>query len=224
MSKRAIPISPELVLVDPDLAAAARASLPEPPDCLATRPRIQGEPTPSAVAPPHVGRVEDRPRARGRRGLLRSALTAGAWLVLAGVMATPLLAFLPPARAPSLVGALPIQPPQLSTRPPQPVVEEGIKDRSGSIIRWRPVSGASFYNVILVRGSQRVDLWPTLPRVRVANSSPSNLRSTPKMSYSWFVYPGFKPSKGKVRYGPLVAHGVVAVKPGTLRPEARREP
>ncbi len=43
-------LTPELVLVDPDLAARARAELADPPDCLAPKPR----PEPAIVAPAAV--------------------------------------------------------------------------------------------------------------------------------------------------------------------------
>lgn len=205
-------LSPELALVDPDLAAAARALLPEPADCLATRPRTQPRSTSGTAASvdPTSNVAEHRRTPRRAR---RNVVAAGAWLVLAGIVASPLLAFLPPTQAPTLVDALPVPQPASSAS------DGGVI--SGPTIRWRPVAGASLYNVILVDGSRRVDLWPTRPRVRVTRSRRANLRPTPTVRYSWFVYPGFKlPGRG-VRYGSVIAHGTIVVELGTLRSDVR---
>lgn len=78
-------ISPELALVDPVIATAARARLPDPPDCLARRP---------PTAPVEAGAAE--PEQRQRHRFLRAVGTTAAWVVICAVVTSPLLAFLPP--------------------------------------------------------------------------------------------------------------------------------
>ena len=205
------PISPELALVDPDLRAAARALLPEPADCLAVRPRAPRPlPQPQAAVAPARDTSEAR-RLRGPRRVLRGAVTAAAWVVLAGIVASPLLAFLPPSRAPSIVDAPSAEP------PPPATPNGGTRTVTGSTIRWHAVPGASQYNLILVRGSRRVDFWPTKPIARVTRAPRAGEAGMPVVTYSWFVYPVFRSSSGKVRYGKVVDHGAIAVRPGTLR-------
>jgi hypothetical protein len=72
------PISPELVLIDPELAARVRAA-------------------PVAGAAPPAPSTMSRPRARWRRRLVAPAAAAGA--VLGGLVASGLSAGTPPAAA-----------------------------------------------------------------------------------------------------------------------------
>jgi hypothetical protein len=202
------PISPELALVDPELAAAARLLLPEPADCLAPRPPTALEPAPIVRNEPIV--VTERvPRHKGGRGALRTVTAACAWIMLAGVAATPLLALLPPKNAPSVIDEYP---------PPRPMPRRSSGDTvtNDPTLRWRAVTGASFYNLILVHRSQRFDLWPTKPSARITRSKRS-VKPSDLTTYSWFVYPGYRPSSGKLRYGALIAHGSVRVRASDLR-------
>lgn len=114
-------ISPELVLVDSELGELLRELLPEPGDCLAPRPALQPSLTPVAIAPvvrvppsallqstPTTAAVDSvvpvavplpvpaRPRTvppRPRRARPRSRTQLLAWVAVAGVLASPLLAF-----------------------------------------------------------------------------------------------------------------------------------
>lgn len=75
-------------------------------------------------------------------------------------------------------------------------------------IAWRPVVGATAYDVILWRGSKRVlDLWPTAAHVTL----PARWRSggelvTPRSGLLWFVYPVLARSPEST-FGPLAASG-----------------
>jgi hypothetical protein len=70
------PLSPELVLVDPDLAARARAALPE----AAPRPvRPAPRPTPAATPAPEA-------ETRRHPYPLWARLTAAMWLVVLGIL------------------------------------------------------------------------------------------------------------------------------------------
>jgi hypothetical protein len=73
------PLSPELVLIDPDLAARARAALPALPPSVEFAPRPPG-PAPSAAAPaPH-------PAPARHPYPLWARMTAAMWLVVIGIL------------------------------------------------------------------------------------------------------------------------------------------
>lgn len=73
------------------------------------------------------------------------------------------------------------------------------------VLRWRPVRGAAFYNVIFWRdGARALDLWPTKATVRVPSG-----RLAPGR-YQWFVYPAFG-TKGERRYGKVAARGTLGL-------------
>jgi hypothetical protein len=61
------------------------------------------------------------------------------------------------------------------------------------LLAWTAVRGASYYNVVLVRGRRVFSAWPTrtrlkMPRAWTYHGRRYKLRSG---SYRWFVWPGF---------------------------------
>ena len=207
--------TPELVLVDPKLARVARAALPDPPDCLAPRePRVErpvGPPIPVRPVSAAPAPAESAPRfvrPPATRRTLHTVVTTAAWIVLAGVIVSPLLAFLPPRQEPTL------------SRTAQTVDRGKAKASPAPSLSWRAVPKADFYNLVLVRGGIRVDFRPQRPRRTIterAMTRAAHGRALPAGSYSWFVYPAFRRA-AKVRYGGVVAHGSVMVKPGPSPP------
>jgi hypothetical protein len=77
------PLSPELALVDPDLAARARAALP---DRVATSPRPPATPA-HAPGPPRQP-ASERPRTRSERprSPLWARLIATLWILVTGIL------------------------------------------------------------------------------------------------------------------------------------------
>lgn len=209
MSIGTSPISPELALVDSDLAAAARALLPDPGDCLAGRPVVEAHPPANGLPMSASVPAGERRRSSGGGGLER-ALAVAATFVLAAVVTAPLLAFLPPSQAPTLLDA-PV--PQRRSEPRD--VEASVV---GTRISWDPVPGSRFYNLVLVRGGQRVDFWPVAPSAAVIRERRREDSSRPFVTYSWFVYPAFSAGSRGFRYGTPVARGTIALRAGTLHP------
>ena len=73
------------------------------------------------------------------------------------------------------------------------------------LLVWTPVRGASYYNVVLVRGRRVFSAWPTrtrlkLPRAWTYHGRRYTLRSG---SYRWIVWPGFG-SLSAGRYGKML--------------------
>jgi hypothetical protein len=176
-------ISPELALVDEQLDSTARRELPDAPDCLASPERSSVEP---AVARAHS------PRGR------RAAVALVALLALLSIALGALFAQSRGAGEPAA--------PEASASSPSSETARRLT-RSGSPVelRWRPVRGASFYNVIFWRnGVRALDLWPRTASVRIPDG-----KLEPGV-YQWFVYPSFG-KVGSRRYGQVAARGTVRV-------------
>ncbi len=201
------PISPELALVDPELAERLRrrmlaedAALEADPPVITTVTPVPArspaasvaEPLrvaePAAVEPPS-GTADDE---HGRfatwrpRGVTLANGVATALVVLIALV--PLLAFLPPRQAPS-VGAradAATNAPQLRT------------------LSWPAQLDADYYVVQLLRQGKVV--WTSLPQEPTADL-PAALSSG---TYAWRVYSGFGPIDRNEHRGPI-ANGTFEV-------------
>jgi hypothetical protein len=212
------PISPELALVDPELAARARALLPDPAD------ERDHEPWPVAAAT-----RSRRPRVR-RDLLVRTA----AWLALpsialniAYIRADARIDSAPTVAAPSApTGTRPTRPPERSTAPaqktpprakPKPTravlgasVHKARRHAASAKLRWPAVANAAAFDVILWRGHRRVaDVWATERELALDDLACRTNMALPAGRYLWFVYPVLD-TKAR-RYGPLLKWGKVEV-------------
>ena len=213
------PISPELALVDP----ALRQHVP-------SIRHTQEERTLAVVAdvPPAItGALPPDAAARTWRRPSKSILAVGALAVVAGFAASTIL-------GPRLLqdrlssSGLKAAADGGAGRPARAVLPQreltqairrvNLKISANRPLRWTPVRYATFYDVVLMRGSSRVlDFWPrktelTLSTIRRRGGS--DLRAG---QYHWFVYPGFGRRRPRVSgstiYGKLIARGVLTVPP-----------
>ena len=218
------PLSPELVLVDPELAARARAALPE---------LRMDEVTPRPVAAP---RTVAAPRPRRRARALRTAtaivflasLTLNADLLVErrsaaraeSPPASSITPAVPKAKAPGGVkAAVEVRKPK--TSPPTLRLPKRPRSKtpavSHAVLRWAASSIARSYDVVLWRDHRRVlDVWTTRPHV--------DLRTLPCIQrrplaaggrYLWFVYPQLR-IRPQARFGRLIRWGVLDVPRGGL--------
>lgn len=74
------------------------------------------------------------------------------------------------------------------------------------LLRWAPFAKASYYNVQLWRGKQKVlSIWPSVPRLQLSASwtfDRKKQRLQPGV-YTWYVWPGLG-ARAAVRYGGLL--------------------
>lgn len=210
-TQRTPQVSPELVLIDPGLAAAARDALVAP-DTLAVlaRPRAAGLP------PAIVRRPQQQPRSRANtRVLVGVAAVLVLTLLLADVRVEvgrnraaaepvpapgapagagngPLGASPPPATKPA---GSPSGKPTTATVRPDGKVRPRARGQAQLGMRrlaWAPVANASAYRVELFRGAERVFVATTVdPQLNVParwtiEGRPEHL--TPG-EYRWYVWP-----------------------------------
>lgn len=225
------PISPELALVDAELAARARAALPgrvaddaiDPPPPSA--PIIPTPVVPSVVAatPMHADALAlaspvYEPTATSGRGtprLRRRTMTRVTTVIALSIALNVALVH----ELVSTSGATPVSSGPDTTddvsRPGPTKARAGEPDqvvapsRPGSRLRWRAVRGAVHYDLIIwsESGGRRIlDLFPRVPTALVPTTIEG--RKLPAGTYRWYVYPAFD-SGGETRYGALAASGVI---------------
>jgi hypothetical protein len=220
------PISPELALVDPELARRARALLP----------------VPAAVGVPREDAVAAAPRT-SRLRIRRDLLTrTAAWLAVPSIALNIAYIRTDSAAQPAPVSA----PPRVVTVSVAPRAPEGAPPttktrvrkrarpratRSGvasarhvkraparaakTELRWPHTARATAYDVILWRDHERVaDVWTTKPRVTVAELACKGKTPLAAGKYLWFVYPLVHARPW--RYGRLAKWGTLRV-PAKLR-------
>jgi hypothetical protein len=202
-------LSPELVLVDPELAEHARAQLHEP-GCF--RPRGAEPPRPLVtVAPPaEIAGASEQPSIEAfaqpagpgiTEPRMRARIVVGGWLVAfaAGLLVGGLaltLAGRDPAPAPATerqttVAPAPAAQPQATPTRPTTAAPSPTK-LTRKTLAWAPAAGAASYETALYRGSIQVfSARTTEPRVTI--SSPwrygGRLHRLEAGAYRWYVWP-----------------------------------
>jgi hypothetical protein len=86
---------------------------------------------------------------------------------------------------------------------------------SPPLLRWVPTKKATYYNVQLFFGKQKLlSKWPSVAHLELRRSwsyggTTHRLRAG---RYTWYVWPGFG-SRSKARYGPLLGQSTFVVVP-----------
>ena len=203
------PISPELVLVDPELAQRARALLPD------LSPR---ETAVTAAAPPAARTTWLRAR---RDGLVRVAAWAAVPSIALNValLRTDSAAEPAPVAAPSRVVTVTVAPIAPPTGPRHGVAaarhESELPSRPKAVsphgvLRWPRHTRAVAYDVVVWRAHRRIaDVWTPKPKIAVERVACDGARALAPGRYMWFVYPLVK-AKPR-RYGHLAKWGTFAV-------------
>jgi hypothetical protein len=96
---------------------------------------------------------------------------------------------------------------------------QGARVKGPPLLRWAHVRGASYYNVQLWKGKQKLlSLWPAGPSLRLKArwSYAGKAHRLLPGRYTWYVWPGLG-SRRDARYGPLLGSRVFVVpKPPAL--------
>src|SRR5262245_56941679 len=208
-------VSPELVLVDPGLAASARAALPDSPGRHARptaewlqsfrpdeRPIVSvptaGDDSREMVAP-------QKPRRRRLRMIVRAtvvlAVAAAAIAVVVRIPTTEPATDNPGVRTEPPAGAAPARPTEPPRAAPKPATGGKLKQPSTQLrvpqpaprrFAWAPSGGASGYHVELFRGSNLVFRTDTVKPQIVVPRRWRLKRRTYRLRpgvYRWYVWP-----------------------------------
>ena len=192
-------LSPELALIDPELAQKAREQLGDPP-----------RPQPAAQSfeqqPPPPPRRRRRRRALGVGTLAVLAVASGAGV---GIAARQLLNDDLPGSAKPSSSAPALTSPQ---RPAQTPVGGSAASESPRTFGWVPVERARYYRVSFFRGKTKIfETWPKRPPLVLPArwTYKGRAHRLGPGVYRWIVRPGFGPRRQE-RYGePIVDASLV---------------
>ena len=205
-------VSPELVLVDPVLAASARQWLPVATDSLALTTLASAQPSAPPTWEPVVALATAALDAADEPVSSSSRFRSRSWAVVAGVAAATVIGLLLPdvhiqvGRDPvSAETATTSKPPAGKSRSGQRAQQGGTQPPPSSNRRpgerqapqprrfaWAPAAGASGYHIELFRGSSKVFSTDTSePQVTIPArwKYSGQQRSLVSGEYRWYVWP-----------------------------------
>lgn len=222
-------MSPELALVDPELAERARVSLPTtaaggpqirtpaappvPPSARPIEPRAELE-----VDGREAGGAPERARRRGRRVLVAFVVLVLWPATVAGGYATAQWLSVGDGGEPASADAQSVAPsPEASATPAAPT--DPPAQEVGRVFSWPPVDGAVAYRVEFFRGNEQVLAATTkAPRIEVPSSwrhAGGEERLSPGV-YRWYVWP-VRPGRG-AKDGPAIVQARLEITREQARP------
>jgi hypothetical protein len=194
--------SPELALVDPELAATARPLIADPPDCLT--PRLRQRPPIAAISQP-----DTEPGRRARPVIV----AAVAWLLVALVVGSPSFDLTRRISAgssvtPAGIGAGPAV--EANHRALGPAATSAHTVRR-TILHWPEVAGTVFYAVVLWRDGVRVKVLrsPTNHLSIRLDGRLGDMRLAPGR-YLWSVFASVVQA-GATHFGRSLTHGELQI-------------
>jgi len=204
------PVSPELALVDPELAKRASALLPDTPGIRIAGRRETVEILPFSV-PALVARRRVRPALAGATALVTLAVAGVAWWMAPSVLERErVVQFRAPAAAPT-VPTTPVSVPTQSPAAPTP--------RSGSPVArpprfvWPAAPGALGYRVALYRAGIQIferDVTRTALQLPLSWTHEGRLYALTSGAYRWVVWP-LVGTGATTRPGPAIVSAVYVV-------------
>ena len=230
------PLSPELALVDPELAERARQALRIAAEVPERAPQgLRIAPAVPPILPVEHANAGPAPRpARRHASLMRAAAALAVPSIILNVaLLRDRAPVIPPFTAHSGVAAASTSIVATTVRPkaaskPPPTASGGAAKPARTVaapevLRWKKLSRARMYDVVIWRDGRRVrDVWTrgssvSVRSVACATSGPRLARG----SYLWFVYP-IQAGAGKKRVANLAHWGNFRVDEATCsRPTAR---
>lgn len=197
------PLSPELALVDPELAARARRALPDR--------SLFDEPVPVEIAAGAAARRRQLPRTLVRSGTL--VVLAASLALNVGLLTDRRPASGGKAATPNVVSGVDAAVAVKRARPRRPQPRLRLAESppvSRAVLRWPRTPAAVKYDVVIWRGHRRVlDVWTSRSRFELSDLSCLQARKlVAGRRYLWFVYPVLARSSTR-RFGPLLDWGAL---------------